>query len=365
MRILVLWADRYSANMGVRVLAEGTGLLAQMAWSDVEIVEHDFAPDLNGLALGTRGILKDIPKVRGPIKEYLRSFDLILDTGAGDSFTDIYGLKRLLTMTYTQRLAMALGIPLIQIPQTIGPFQTKIGRSIARRTMSKIPLSFSRDSASESYAESMGTPTAARATDVVFLLPAPETTKTRDVVLNVSGLLWNENRHVDASSYRLWTANLISELRRRGRKVTLLAHVIANNSTDNDCLAVDALSNGEFGQLDVVIPTSLDEVRGVVASANVVVGARMHACMNALSVGTPVIPWAYSRKFGPLMADLGWPIAVDLAAAVDPVPETLSLMDSSITSRATSDQLDLVRANAREKLDDAVKLLRTSGIGIA
>ena len=42
------------------------------------------------------------------------------------------------------------------------------------------------------------------------------------------------------------------------------------------------------------------------------IGSRMHACLNALSVGTPAIPLAYSRKFAPLLGDLGWAHVVDL-----------------------------------------------------
>ena len=50
----------------------------------------------------------------------------------------------------------------------------------------------------------------------------------------------------------------------------------------------------------------------MVASCRLVIGSRMHACLNALSVGTPAIPLAYSRKFEPLLADLGWRRTVDL-----------------------------------------------------
>ena len=42
------------------------------------------------------------------------------------------------------------------------------------------------------------------------------------------------------------------------------------------------------------------------------IGARMHACLNALSLGVSTIPMAYSDKFRSLFADLGYPPGIDL-----------------------------------------------------
>ena len=53
---------------------------------------------------------------------------------------------------------------------------------------------------------------------------------------------------------------------------------------------------------------------------------RMDACLNSRSVGTPAIPLAYSRKFAPLLADLGWTRCVDLRNSADPVGDVLADM---------------------------------------
>ena len=65
-----------------------------------------------------------------------------------------------------------------------------------------------------------------------------------------------------------------------------------------------------------VVPSSLEDARKQLACAGVVVGARMHASLNAISQGTPCVPLAYSRKFGPLMDDLGWDLYCDLRSGV-------------------------------------------------
>ena len=74
---------------------------------------------------------------------------------------------------------------------------------------------------------------------------------------------------------------------------------------DNDVPAIRELAAELGGDVEIVLPQDLDEVRAVTASAAVVVGSRMHACLNALSTGTPAVPLAYSRKFDPLLRDLG------------------------------------------------------------
>src|SRR3546814_5510197 len=46
--------------------------------------------------------------------------DCILDIGAGDSFADIYGLKRFLFLWASKMMAVARHVPIMLSPQTIG-----------------------------------------------------------------------------------------------------------------------------------------------------------------------------------------------------------------------------------------------------
>jgi colanic acid/amylovoran biosynthesis protein len=108
-----------------------------------------------------------------------------------------------------------------------------------------------------------------------------------------------------------------------GRSVTLLAHVLESSNPDNDVPAMREFAATAAPDAELVIPVQLEDVRRTVASARVVIGSRMHACLNALSVGTPAVPLAYSRKFEPLLADLGWAHTVDLRTAADPAADVL------------------------------------------
>ncbi|MBC2642691.1 MULTISPECIES: polysaccharide pyruvyl transferase family protein [unclassified Rhodococcus (in: high G+C Gram-positive bacteria)] len=345
-RILVLWADRDSTNLGLRALAEGTESVVARRWPNAELTYH--TQDSQDTPLSKRNVLRDIFRSRGPIKRELSRYDAILDTGAGDSFTDIYGLRRLILMAYVQRVAAQRRVPTILMPQTIGPFDSRVGRLIARKSLRQATRVFARDPVSLTYARQLGRQSAAESTDLVFALAQPdhEGADERDVVVNVSGLLWSENPHVDYHSYRRSVTDLIDGLLQRGHRVGVLAHVLDSPMTDNDVPAVRQVGSHFGDAVEILVPDSLTGVRGILATANLVIGARMHACLNSLSVGTPAIPWAYSRKFAPLVDALGWNLHVDLRASPDPARETLALVESLDLSAARSEvELILNRTN--------------------
>lgn len=336
MKVLVLWADPSSANLGVRVLAEGLARLARHAWGEQTQVDfQDFGPDGARPGFGGRSILRDFGRRNGPIASRLRDYDVILDSGAGDSFADIYGVKRLAIMVFAQRRALRAGIPLVLAPQTIGPFRRRLSRLLASRTLRSATVVFARDRASLEVARAARAEAAA-ATDVVFALPAPPRASQRDVIVNVSGLLWNGHGDVDPVKYRADIERLIVELDGAGRRVAVLAHVLDNATHDNDVLAVREVAQA-FPFVEVLIPQDLTEARAMIASARVLVGARMHACLNALSVGVPALAWAYSRKFEPLMRDIGWPHVIDVRSA-DLASESIAQLDE-IAADARIDEL--------------------------
>jgi polysaccharide pyruvyl transferase WcaK-like protein len=83
----------------------------------------------------------------------------------------------------------------------------------------------------------------------------------------------------------------------------------------------------------------------------------MHACLNALSVGTPAIPLAYSRKFEPLLDDLGWRATVDLRTSTDHVDDVMRLAaDDALLAGVGA-----VRERAEAALGPAEAALRKLG----
>ncbi|BCW11829.1 hypothetical protein NtRootA4_28920 [Arthrobacter sp. NtRootA4] len=361
-RVLVLWADGASSNLGVRVLGDGAAALARQAWGEDAIVDFqsfEFGP--LGTQLSGKIVLRGLLTGSATLRSRMNAYDVVIDTGAGDSFTDIYGIKRLAIMVYTRRVAKKAGIPVVLAPQTIGPFRSFFGQVAAKRTLRDAQTVMARDSTSANFAAGLGRKVDCLATDVVFSLPdvATSSVPASDVVLNVSGLLWGTDAHGSRAAYQELTRELIRRCLAANRRVTLLAHVLDNASADNDMRAIQPLMD-EFGEeLEAFIPTGLDEARAFIAKSNIVIGARMHACLNALSLGKPAIPLAYSRKFAPLLADIGWPYTIDLNAdegianSVMALLETEGLAAEALNVRTRAESLLAVAAT---HLADQVKV---------
>src|SRR4029453_18656567 len=142
--------------------------------------------------------------------------------------------------------------------------------------------------------------------DLAFAIPPPEpVARHRDVILNVSGLLWQENPHLDAHAYRETVTTIVRMLLARSRPVALLPHVLDSHDRDNDAPAVDALA-AEFGaDLEVLAPRDLDDARAIIAGSRVLIGARMHACLNALSTRVSAVALGSPRKFSPPFHAIG------------------------------------------------------------
>lgn len=327
---LILWADPGSANLGVRALAAGTVDLLRSVWPDVEC-DYFERNDLSGrqpVRLSIKNLAWACVWPRHRICAWLGSYDVIIDTGGGDSFADIYGRRRMLFMSLLRLVAGRSASRLILGPQTIGPFSGPLTRWLARLSVRRAKLVLARDGTSVSYGERILKVRPERSTDVVFNLMPPESSGERfDIVLNVSGLLWNNDLQTDSFTYRAACEDLCRRLATEGRKVTLLPHVLLNESDDNDVVACEALAARIDGSVSVLEPADLEDVRSLLGSAELVIAARMHACLNAISVGVPAIAWAYSRKFAPLFGDLGWTSVIDVNAP-DLVDQTVSTLQT-------------------------------------
>lgn len=339
----------------MQVLAAGTAALASGSYPGAEVVTQNYGGGPAPANIGVpRTLLRDLALNTRGLKDWVRGFDLVIDTRAGDSFADIYGLQRLRAMSAFAEFVRRCGVPLVLGPQTIGPFRTLQGRMVGGWSLRHAALVMARDHVSAEAAERLGRPVDVLTTDVVFALPIPEATTAVDVVVNVSGLLWQSDDHLPAESYRRTVRRLLTGLIAQGREVTLLAHVLASDTPDNDVPAVRALAD-EFG-LRCVVPDGLGEVRQLLRGATLTFGSRMHACLNSLSVGTPAIPLAYSRKFAPLLGDLGWGHVVDLQAkdpasvALELAADVGQLRQDAIATRRRADELLPAAASALRRL---------------
>lgn len=329
----LMWHSLGSGNLGVgaltesniaivRGVAEELGLRVRfvvLGTSDATVPQ--LAAEL--AAAGHELQVRRIRVFRAEFREAVRACDLVLDIGEGDSFADIYGLKRFLFYWYSKNIVCSVGRPLILSPQTIGPFDGGIARLLARQVMKRCARVFARDNLSSAYLKELGmTGNVDEAIDVAFRLPftrpAPRNDGKVRLGINVSGLLLNggytgNNQFGLSIDYAATMRELLRQLTSRSDvEVHLVSHVIEPHMPVEDDVAAAKLLAAEFPGI-VVAPTFArpSEAKSYIAGMDFFTGARMHACIAAFSSGVPVIPMAYSRKFNGLFGTLGYSHVAD------------------------------------------------------
>lgn len=303
-RVLVMWAEPSSPNLGVRALATG---VQELIGPDAEVTFASHHSPLTSGALSVKRLVKALVVPGDALIRELRSFDLVIDLGEGDSFATIYGPKRYAKMILSKLAVLRAKPPLILAPQTLGPWEGRVAHVAARHVQRRAAAVWARDSASAARATVLGVENVRLASDLVFAIAQPPTTRSEPrsqrALFNVSGLLWNQNPHIDFQAYRHLIRECITALLDEGASVDLLVHVASATTEDDDLVVAHDLAR-EFPSTAVLAPDGLERVRAEIAAVDMVVGSRMHACLNAVSVGVPAVPLAYSDKFESLFADL-------------------------------------------------------------
>ena len=137
--------------------------------------------------------------------------------------------------------------------------------------------------------------------DCALLLPRPEVDRVqgRTVIAPgwTKGKLWGESDRAVVEAM----AEAVAGWRSEGRDVVALA-----SSPDDDGQILQ-IGDRADGVLLPFVQGYLDQARAIetIASADVVVGERLHACVIAAAVGTPFVPIEYRPKLRDFAASVG------------------------------------------------------------
>jgi polysaccharide pyruvyl transferase WcaK-like protein len=273
---------------------------------------------------------------RNPRLRHIHGMDLVAAISGGDSFSDIYGLSRLLYVSLPQILALWSGKQLVLLPQTLGPFKSRFARAIAKYIMKRARVVYSRDHAGvKSGAAMLGANGHSGkfrfCYDVGFLAEAKEPrnlvpvgmaprgdTEIPLVGLNVSGLLFmggysRDNMFGLRVEYKMLIFDLIEFLIATKRaSVMLIPHLLGFDG-EGDSLACDvvyqALKNRFPGRISLIRADyeqyDQSEIKHVIGGCDFFIGSRMHACIGAVSQNVPSVSIAYSDKFAGVMESVG------------------------------------------------------------
>lgn len=324
----LLWHSLSSDNLGVGALTLGQIEIcreaATLAGVDLRFIVFgttgrlSYGPNDGTVRVGSRLSIKQMLLGRSMFVSEIGECDLVLDIGEGDSFTDIYGMKRLLFLVVSKIVVLAKRIPLILSPQTIGPFDHWYSRAVAVAVMRRCTKVFARDKLSAEYLEYCGVSgNTDEVVDVAFRLPyspMPSSIgEVRRIGLNVSGLLFaggytGANQFGLTVDYAKLTRDLLTRWTAQANtEVWLIAHVVPDGlPRDDDRTAINVLLKEFPTARSAPDFSNPSEAKSFISSMDFVTAARMHACIAALSAGVPVVPFAYSRKFNGLFTSLGY-----------------------------------------------------------
>jgi colanic acid/amylovoran biosynthesis protein len=319
-KIGLFWHSVNSGNLGVGALTESNlGLLRAEAetlgiapqftiicFRDQEPA-YIGGPDIEVLPLSSRDLL-----LPWGLWRTLGGLDRVFDIGGGDSWTDIYPVRRFGFLWLSKMMASVRRVPWYFSPQTIGPFTKQPWRFLAKLAMRRARAIVARDPVSAQVAAEM-VPGAKiiESVDVAFALPfvrAPAHTDGKvHVGINVSGLLYNRGYGGDnafglEADYAALTQNLLNALTERPDiAVHLFTHVVAPAWPEDDDARIANTLAMQFPSVqreaDFASPSA---AKSFISGLDFVVSGRMHACIAAYSSGVPVVPIAYSRKFSGL-----------------------------------------------------------------
>lgn len=328
----LVWHSINSGNLGVGALtASHIAILEKVAGdlgTPVEFQVFGFQeegkPYISGKNIRYQPLrVKVFLAPNGGLYAAIRRSDVVCDIGGGDSFTDIYGLRRFVFLSFSKLAVLLFGKPLILSPQTIGPFKHAVTRTIAERLMRRCYAVIARDDLSYAILKRIGgNARTFVATDVAFRLPYASAPKVKGdkvkVGVNVSALLSGaaqdgQNTFGLQLDYPMLMRAILRHFTARDDcEVHLVSHVVSPHAGSEDDFQAAQTLHEEFPETIVVPPfASPSHAKSYISKLDFFCGARMHACIAAFSSGVPVVPIAYSRKFIGLFGSLGYPLVAD------------------------------------------------------
>ncbi len=274
--------------------------------------------------------LGGLGKVFNRAIQLIDSCDAVIDISGGDSFSDIYGDKRFLSVLRPKMLAHRLNKPLILLPQTYGPYKSPKAKKLASDVVQDCEAAWARDEFShqnlckliEGNSEGKNLH---GGVDMAFGLPPVDagdrlSTDTKAFIerqdtsaalvgFNVSGLIYNDTQNASRHygfqcDYQTLVLEFLGQLLagRPEAKVCLIPHVLSppGHYESDIAAAVDVEKRliNEFPGRLMSIQGEFDQsqLKWIISRMDWFCGTRMHSTVAALSTAVPVASIVYSDK---------------------------------------------------------------------
>ena len=252
--------------------------------------------------------------------------DFVGDIRGGDSFSDIYGVMNFIIGSMPSIITLFMRKKLVLLPQTYGPYDSKIAQVIAAFILKHAYVVLSRDregidvvkkilKKNDNGKQVIFCPDVAFALDSFVpknsdFCPFAKTETDPPIIgLNINGLLYNggytrDNMFKLKFDYKLFVHQLSKCIvEKTNANLLLVPHTFAPGghveSDPDACAEVLKIHSGSYRDRIHMIRGEYDQhaIKGIIGFCDFFIGSRMHACIAALSQGIPTVGIAYSRKF--------------------------------------------------------------------
>ncbi len=264
--------------------------------------------------------------------EILRDATWVGELQAGDAFSDEFGLRDFIAECLPTFAAIGARRPPYLLPQSFGPPQTAAGLHIARFIARRSRGLFARDLASVhvgiSLAGRFPAPPVEFCPDLAFTLPSapipsdaiePALPDGAPVIgLNINGGLYNDGfARAPRANFKLDYTGLMPELARAlleaepDTRLLMIPYMnVPSGHRENDREAGEHVAATLPPQLRERVHFLRDladpcRIRAAIGRCTFFIGARLHACIAALSQGIPAVGIADNWRIEGIFATVG------------------------------------------------------------
>lgn len=230
--------------------------------------------------------------------------DLVIDAG-GFQFSDQFNMTEnafKLAHSYYRGLKKN-GSKVIFLPQSFGPFKTKMGKQIVQMLNEFADLIFARDSISLNYLKASGIDESKVKLYPDFTSLVKPNINTRYNYLSgaiavVPNCRILDKTNTSTNNYLSFMVHIIKYLQTKQMNVFLL-----NHEGIGDLMLCNKINGMLSNKIDVISGLNALEIKGIISQCYFTISSRYHGVANALSSGVPCLATSWSHKYEELFKD--------------------------------------------------------------
>lgn len=243
-----------------------------------------------------------------PLGNMIKNLGLVAAINGGDGFSDIYGDYLYKSRLLYINVAMKMNLPLVILPQTIGPFDKRENLRKAEEILKYADSVFVRDNKFIKELDRMGVHYEMTKDLSAFMKPekCDINVEPDSIGINVSGLAYS-NKFLNLAGQFKYYPELIDRLiklfQNKGKTVYIIPHAYNYEfpEENNDDIVACRLAYEKHTDKTNVILIDKDlispHVKYLISKMSFFCGTRMHANFAAIYTNVPVFGLAYSYKF--------------------------------------------------------------------